>query len=84
VSVGIGRRVAGGRCRFLTTSGSFGKPVSCQHPGYLRASGTAHWRLRLANRLPRGRYVAWARAVDAAGNVERRAPSRNMTTFAIR
>lgn len=84
VSVAIARRMAHGKCRSVLASGRFGKAGSCSRPHYLRARGTARWRLRLAHPLPRGSYVAWARGVDAAGNVERRQGSRNATRFSIR
>jgi hypothetical protein len=84
VSVAIARRVANGKCSYLKASGRLGKPVSCARAGYLRATGTTRWRVRFAHRLPKGRYVAWARGIDAAGNVEHRAGSRNATRFSIR
>ncbi|MGZ3441199.1 MAG: hypothetical protein ACXVDD_16880, partial [Polyangia bacterium] len=56
------------RCRRVSAAGKLGPAPSCSHRRYLRARGTAHWRLRLRHRLPRGRYVAVVRARDAAGN----------------
>jgi hypothetical protein len=36
------------------------------------ARGTAKWTLRPARHLPRGTYVVRSRAIDAAGNIERK------------
>jgi hypothetical protein len=64
-------RLRGGRCRFVARNGRLGRARSCSRRVYLRARGRASWELGLARRLPRGRYRAWARGVDAAGNRER-------------
>lgn len=77
----IGRQ-QGRLCRFLHAGGRFGAPVSCLRPTYLRARGTVSWRVA-RTRLPRGRYVAWSRAVDRAGNVERKDRRRNLAHFRI-
>jgi hypothetical protein len=79
VAVAIARRSADGRCRFVAASGRLGKPRSCSRRRYLRAHGTRRWSVRLAHRLARGRYVAWVRARDAAGNQRTRA-----TRFSVR
>jgi hypothetical protein len=91
VAVAIARRQPGKRrrCRFLKQNGRLGRPVSCARPRYVRARGTAHWRLRIRARLPRGTYSAQSMGVDAAGNREtgRRARgrrSRNFVTFKVR
>jgi hypothetical protein len=68
VSVAVAKRVAHGRCRFASGSGRLGKARSCSRRRYLLADGTTHWRVRFAHRLPRGRYAAWLRARDRAGN----------------
>jgi hypothetical protein len=69
VSVAVARRAGHGRCRFAAPSGRLGRARSCSRRRYLRAHGTRHWSLRFGRPLPRGRYVAWVRARDAAGNV---------------
>ena len=79
VSVAVARRAAHGRCRFATRSGRLGRARACSRRSYLRARGTTHWSLRLGHRLPRGRYTAWVRTRDAAGNARTRA-----TRFAVR
>jgi hypothetical protein len=35
-------------------------------------------------RLAKGRYVIWTRAIDAGGNVERKARTRNLRRFTVR
>ena len=84
INVAIARRLSAGRCRFLRGDGRFGAPVSCRRATYLTATGRAQWRLTLRARLPRGRYVAWVRGVDASGNVERKARGHNLIRFSVR
>jgi hypothetical protein len=83
VRVAIGRAV-GKRCRYARANGSFGPVVSCLRTKYLPARGTTSWRFTFRHRLPPGRYVAWVRGIDAAGNVERKARKRNLTRFRVR
>jgi hypothetical protein len=78
VTVTVGKRVARGRCRFVDARGRLGRARNCLRGLPLLARGTSRWSLRLRARLPRGRYVLLARAVDTAGNVEparRRGPN---------
>lgn len=81
VEVALARTV-GRRCRFLDSRGRFGRRVSCTRRAYLRARGTARWRFSRRGRFPRGVYRAWARAVDATGNVE--LPARGANTVRLR
>src|SRR3954470_17402120 len=67
VLVWIERR-AGRRCRFVTATGRLSRPRACARPVVLTARGTGAFRLTVRRRLPRGRYVVAARAVDARGN----------------
>jgi hypothetical protein len=67
---------SGRRCRHLGSDGRLGPRASCHRTRYRTSS-------RLP-RLPRGRYVAWSRAVDRAGNVERKARGRNLVRFRVR
>jgi len=83
VEVAVGRRV-GKQCRFLRANGSFGARVSCSRTSYLRAHGTANWTFVLKRKLPAGKYLAWVRGVDAAGNRERKNSKRNLITFRIK
>jgi hypothetical protein len=54
------------RCRQVTASGRLRgvRPVAglCVPTRFLKATGIARWRLRLARRLPSGRYTVFARA----------------------
>jgi hypothetical protein len=77
VRVAVGRKV-GSRCRFLRADGRFGRPTSCRRTRYLSARGTTRWTLRRRVRLPRGEYLLWSRAIDSAGNIERKARRRNL------
>lgn len=70
-------RESGSRCRFVSVRGRLGAPRSCLRSVYLRARGRTSWSLRVARRLPAGRYKVWSRAVDGAGNVERKRRSGN-------
>jgi hypothetical protein len=88
VRVAIARRT-GKLCRFLSADGTFGKKVSCHRTSYAVAqvakpAGRVSWRYLLGEKLPRGRYLAWSRGIDAAGNVERKAHARNLLRFTIR
>jgi hypothetical protein len=70
VSVAIERKV-GKRCQHVLRNGSLGKAGACSHV-WLPAKGKASWSLHLRHKLPRGSYMVSTRAVDSAGNVERR------------
>jgi hypothetical protein len=88
VRVAIARRT-GRLCRFLDADGRFGKKVSCHRTSYAIAqvakpAGRVSWRYLLGTKLPPGRYLAWSRGIDAAGNVERKAHSRNLLRLTIR
>ncbi len=84
VAVAIGRRLSAKRCRYLRGNGRFGPAVSCLRTTYMAAKGAATWSFSLKGRFPRGRYVVWTRAVDVAGNVERKARTRNLRRFRLR
>ena len=88
VQVDVAKRAGNHRCRFLRPSGKLQhRAHRCSRPRELSPKGTARWRLRLHVRsLPKGRYVARARATDDAGNRERR-PKRkapNALRFRVR
>ena len=83
VRVALGRAV-GSRCRWLSRGNRFGPPVSCLRTRYLPARGTRRWTFRRRVRLVPGRYTAWVRGIDAAGNVERKARRRNLVKFVVR
>jgi hypothetical protein len=87
VTVAVARRSGGGRCRYLQIGGRLGAVVRCRQPTYVPARGTSHWALRVPGRLPAGVYVVRSRAIDAAGNVERkqrlRGRLRNFVTVRV-
>jgi hypothetical protein len=70
VDVAISRR-AGKRCQHLLSSGRLGRATACK-PLWLHAKGKSHWTFRLRHELPRGKYIVTTRAIDSAGNIERR------------
>lgn len=73
VSVAISRKV-GNRCQPLMRSGNLGRASACTTHVWLRAKGSKTWSFRLRHQLPRGKYLISTRAIDAAGNIETRAP----------
>lgn len=83
VSVSIARTV-GRSCRFATRAGTFGKAVPCTATPYLAAKGTSSWSFVFNHPVPKGRYFAWVRARDVAGNTERKSRTRNLITFTVR
>jgi hypothetical protein len=62
-------------CRQLGADGNLHglKPHhhTCRPTLLLKATGTAHWTLKLKRRLPKGHYVAISEAIDTAGHLER-------------
>jgi hypothetical protein len=84
VLVAIARESTRRSCRFLDARGKLGTRRSCLRTTYLRARGRTRWTLRLPARLPRGRYKLWVRGIDAAGNVERKARTRNFIRLRVR
>ena len=84
VSVSLARTTRDGRCRFLRLNGRFTRARSCKRTTYLPTRGGSTWRLSRRMRLPRGRYKSWARAVDLAGNVERKDSRRNFRRMRAR
>ncbi len=84
VGVAVGRVVSGGRCRWLQANGRFSAPRSCLRTSYVAAKGRETWSLERRLALPKGRYVLWSRAVNAAGAVERKARTRNLIARRVR
>ena len=68
VRVAIARGTGRGQCRFAGRRGRLGAVRSCRRRRYLPAKGAVSWRL-VVKGLPRGRYLAWARATDRNGNI---------------
>jgi hypothetical protein len=81
VWVSIARRLAHGRCRYVAARG-LGPAMPCTRPRYVRARGTSSWSLTLHRPLPAGRYVVSTRAIDKAGNTERRGNRARFTIAA--
>jgi hypothetical protein len=77
VRVAVGRKI-GKRCRYLQPDGRFGKTVRCTKTSYLTTKGTKRWSITKRVRLPKGSYLVWSRAIDTAGNIERKANRRNL------
>ncbi|MFL5894317.1 MAG: hypothetical protein ACJ76Z_04285 [Thermoleophilaceae bacterium] len=83
VEIAVARRDGAG-CSFLGTNGRFGAASSCTPRSFARASGTTKWRFARRLHLTRGRYIAFSRAIDRAGNVEYRARRGNRVRFSVR
>jgi hypothetical protein len=77
VEVAISRK-AGRRCRFVAANGRLTKARKCSKRLFLRAKGKGTWTLRLARKLPRGRYSILVRAVDGAGNRQVKLATRTL------
>jgi hypothetical protein len=73
VRVSVARHI-GKRCRFLRADHTFSTARSCKKTSYVDAKGRSRWSLK----LPYGRYTIWTRAIDVAGNVERKARVQNL------
>ena len=61
-----------------------GRGGACAPRTFLKARGAERWTFRLPRRLPRGRYLLVARAVDADGAVERSASARDRNRVVFR
>jgi hypothetical protein len=70
VYVAISKHASRGKCRFVTRGGRLSHRRSCRRPHLIRARGLRGWSLRIARRLPRGRYKLVVRAIDRKGNRE--------------
>jgi hypothetical protein len=83
VRVAIARK-RGRLCRFAKANGQFGRLISCLRTSYLSAKGTSRFRFTYRHHLPKGKYLAWARGIDTAGNIERKARLSNAKHFTVR
>jgi uncharacterized delta-60 repeat protein len=89
VEVAIRQSLTNGDCQWLGRRGGFAERA-CDRPQWLEAKGTLSWLFALPRVLPESvgsikSYRAYARAVDGAGNVERRFQrGRNANTFEVR
>jgi hypothetical protein len=84
VYVSVALLLGHGRCRYLTRPG-LGHLARCSRPSALLAVGGGHrWRFVHHGRIPPGRYLARAFAIDAAGNREHPSRRANRMRFRIR
>jgi hypothetical protein len=67
VNVTVYSQASKTRCRFLALGGALGKKLPCSSPVALVAKGTTKWTLKTRGRLAKGKYLAYVRAIDAAG-----------------
>jgi hypothetical protein len=68
VDVAVETRGNRGSCEWLTSGGRLKTPKrGCATIGWLRATGTSHWRYRFTHRLPKGRYLLFVRPVARDG-----------------
>ncbi|MFL5780249.1 MAG: hypothetical protein ACJ760_02955, partial [Thermoleophilaceae bacterium] len=59
------------RCRFVKKNGRLAGRTRCRHARWITVHGRRSWHLR-TRRLRPGRYTIRTRAVDRAGNLERK------------
>ncbi len=82
VRVAVARKT-GKQCRFLQNNGRFSARRSCLRTSYLTTRGTTRWTMTKRVRLPRGRYNVWSRAIDSAGQIERKQRTRNLIRLRV-
>ena len=82
VRVALARKT-GSQCRFLKANGRFSAKRSCLRTSYLTAKGTSRWTFSKRVRLPRAKYNVWSRAIDAAGQIERKQRTRNLIRLRV-
>jgi hypothetical protein len=80
VSYALARRV-GTLCSFRRANGTLAPAASCAKAIWLPATGRAFWHVTLSKPLAAGRWRAFSRATDGAGNVE--APFESQTSFIV-
>jgi dienelactone hydrolase len=75
VLITIYHPAAGGRCRFLLSSGRLSQPRPCARPVTYRAHGTGSWSLRLHVYISPGTYLVRSDAVDGYNRNQRHSAS---------
>jgi hypothetical protein len=80
VSYALAKRV-GTLCSFRRANGRLAPAGSCAKAIWLRATGRAFWHVTLSKPLAAGRWRAFSRATDGAGNVE--PPFESQTSFTV-
>ena len=83
VKLSLTRR-ASGRCWAFSSRRERFRRVRCGQRWYFSIGEKADWSYLLPSRLPRGRYVLDAVAVDRAGNRDALARGRNRVVFHVR
>ena len=80
VSYALAKRV-GTLCSFRRANGTLAPAASCANAIWLPATGRAFWHVTLSKPLAAGRWRAFSRATDGAGNVE--SPFESQTSFIV-
>jgi hypothetical protein len=80
VSYALAKRV-GTLCSFRRANGTLAPASSCAKAIWLPATGRAFWHVTLSKPLAAGRWRAFSRATDGAGNVE--AAFESQTSFTV-
>jgi hypothetical protein len=80
VSYALAKRV-GTLCSFRRGDGTLAPAGSCAKAIWLPATGRAFWHVTLSKPLGAGRWRAFSRATDGAGNVE--SPFESQTSFTV-
>ena len=82
VRVAVARK-AGGKCRWLHSSGRLSAPTSCMTPRFMRAKGATRWTLRVKLH-GRGIWKALSRAEQNGGVKETAVTRQNTITFRVK
>jgi hypothetical protein len=80
VSYALAKRV-GTLCSFRRADGTLAAASACSKAIWLPATGRAFWHVTLSKPLASGRWRAFSRATDGAGNVEE--PLESQTSFTV-
>jgi hypothetical protein len=80
VTYALAKRV-GTLCSFRRANGTLAPASSCSKAIWLPATGRAFWHVTLSKPLAAGRWRAFSRAMDGAGNVE--AAFESQTSFIV-
>lgn len=80
VDYALAKRV-GTLCSFRRANGTLAPAASCSKAIWLPATGRTFWHVTLSKPLAAGRWRAFSRATDGAGNVE--SPFESQTSFIV-
>ena len=86
VEVGILQLGKKGKCKELNKKGKLvAHKGQCTQPnGFVAAKGTTKWSLKLKKALPKGKYVLFAKATDAAGQTQGGYGPGNKKAFTVK